>query len=872
MAEDDNAGIPGPPSPPDPDDQQTGPLSDDIASGAAFTYATPPRDPMPSHVGRYRIQRELGRGGMGMVYVGVRDDVDLKQRVAIKVIRRGMDTDDVLRRFAFERKVLSALNHPNIARLYDGGSTDDGRPYFAMELVEGLPIDRYCDRNKLSIDERLKLFRQVCSAVAYAHRNLVVHRDIKPANIIVTIDGVPKLLDFGIAKLLNPAVAMVTSDLTSPDLRIMTPEYASPEQVRGEQITTASDVYSLGVLLYELLTGHRPYHIKERVRAELERIICEEEPERPSTAVSRVDELPAEQPETGPTTVTPEAVSKARNARPDTLRRRLAGDLDNIVLMAMRKEPQRRYTSVERFVEDIERHQSGMPVSARPSSFSYRAVKFVRRNRAGIAVAALVALTVLGGLTSLWQYEAISAERARAEAAHAHAKAAEAQLEVAEAEAEMQRITAEERLSKLRHFVAFTLDDVDNALQRLEGGMEARRLLLTSAFEHLHAMAAEADDDPAMRRELAAGYTRMGNLLGGVRGPSMGDTEGALASFREALRLRLELLDQAPHDGELLEEVWSSRVYLGDVLRRSGDTAGAGREYHESLAVSVRLLGDPPSMPARRRQAVSLLYVGDALRDAGDHVGAMNHYEQSLALRRALLAEAPADATAQRDVSVGLGRIGAALVRRGDLSDAVTMYRESLELRQRLYEVEPDARTSRDFGRAAHQLCRVLLDLGETAEARRHLATYRTFAHQRAVDNPLDFRAQLDLMLAYDEAGRMLAERGDYEGALESYRTLQTLLNGLIERDTLNTLYPRELARSYAHIGRVLSISDRPAEAVSSYEEALSAMQRLSEQDPGDASLRIELEKLEADLGLLQSGARLQAPQRRDDAIDGQGG
>jgi serine/threonine protein kinase len=276
--------------------------------------------------------------------------------VALKIIKRGMDSEEIQRRFKAERQILATLAHPNIARLLDGGVTEDGLPYFVMEYIDGQPIDEYCDSHKLTTKERLELFRKVCSAVQYAHQNLVVHRDLKPGNILVGSDGEPKLLDFGIAKLLNPNLSPLSLPMTATMMQILTPEYASPEQVRGEPITTASDVYSLGVLLYELLTGHRPYQLKSRIPQEIERIICESEPLKPSTVITRVEEITTSDGASGQ--LTPESVSQKRDGKPDTLRKRLAGDIDNIVLKSLRKEPQRRYTSVEQFSEDIRRHRA----------------------------------------------------------------------------------------------------------------------------------------------------------------------------------------------------------------------------------------------------------------------------------------------------------------------------------------------------------------------------------------------------------------------------------------------------------------------------------------------------------------------------------
>ena len=328
---------------------------------------------------------------MGAVYLAVRADDQYQKQVAIKLIKRGMDTETILRRFRTERQILANLDHPNIAKLLDGGTTEEGLSYFIMDYVDGLPIDMYCDTQKLTTVERLRLFRTVCSAVAYAHQNRVVHRDLKPGNILVTAQGVVKLLDFGVAKLLNPEASSKTTGSTAAALRPMTPEYASPEQVRGSVITPASDIYSLGVLLYELLTGHRPYRVRSLTPQEIEHVICEEAPEKPSMVIGRVEEAPdRDRP------LTPASVSETREGQPEKLRRRLAGDLDTIVLMALRKEPERRYGSVEQFSEDIRRHLEGLPVIARKDAFWYRSAKFIKRNKAAVLAATLGAGIILG--------------------------------------------------------------------------------------------------------------------------------------------------------------------------------------------------------------------------------------------------------------------------------------------------------------------------------------------------------------------------------------------------------------------------------------------------------------------------------------------
>src|SRR5689334_12731142 len=325
------------------------------------------KDPMIGRrLGSYRIEREIGRGGMGAVYEASRADNEFNKRAAIKLVKRGMDTDFILRRFRKERQILAALDHPHIAGLLDGGTTEDGLPYFVMEFIEGQPLYSYCDSHQLNVNERLKLFRSICDAVHYAHQKQVVHRDIKPSNVLVTSEGVPKLLDFGIAKLLNPQIAGdITHDPTATAMRLMTPEYASPEQVQGAPTTPGTDVYSLGVLLYELLTGHRPYRLVNRAPHEIARVICEESPAPPSIIITRAEDLlPSLY--TGDETTTLKHLYSTRGGTLETIRRALIGDLDNIVMQALRKEPEWRYQTAADLRDDITRYLEGRPISDLP--------------------------------------------------------------------------------------------------------------------------------------------------------------------------------------------------------------------------------------------------------------------------------------------------------------------------------------------------------------------------------------------------------------------------------------------------------------------------------------------------------------------------
>jgi WD40 repeat protein/serine/threonine protein kinase len=354
-------------------------------------------------IGPYRVLREIGRGGMGVVYLAARADEQFIKLVAIKVVWLGANHREVIQRFRQERQILANLDHTNISRLLDGGTTEQGLPYVVMEYIAGTPITDYCDHHKLSITERLKLFSRACAAVQFAHQNLIIHRDLKPGNIMITDDGEVKLLDFGIAKLLRADLYSADLAVTQTGLPPMTPEYASPEQVRGDVVTTASDVYSLGVVLYELLTGHRPYKLASRSPLELERAICDTEPERPSAIINQIEYETGADGRSRPKR-TPEMVSQTREGKPDKLRARLRGDLDSITLKALRKEPQQRYQSVDQFSADIRRHLEGKAVQAQKATMAYRAGRFMRRHKVTATVAALFILMLIGGIiTTTWQ-------------------------------------------------------------------------------------------------------------------------------------------------------------------------------------------------------------------------------------------------------------------------------------------------------------------------------------------------------------------------------------------------------------------------------------------------------------------------------------
>ncbi|MCB1034030.1 MAG: serine/threonine protein kinase, partial [Acidobacteria bacterium] len=490
-------------------------------------------------LGPYRLLCPIGRGGMSTVYLAIRGDDEYRQRVAVKVLRRGVE-QEARHRLRTERQILAALEHPYIARLYFGDTTEDGLPFFAMEYVDGLRLDEYCRQHQLSVGERLDLFDKICSAVAYAHRNLVVHRDLKPGNILVTGDGTPKLLDFGIAKLLNPELIPPDTTPTAPWLRHLTPAYASPEQVRGASVSTASDVYSLGVLLYELLTGMVPIPVADLSPARIEQAVLEREPCRPSSTVTDDSSLDV-------------ALGWSSDLPPRTIRRRrrelrrlLAGDLDHILLKALRKEPGRRYSSVERLQEDLRRHQRGEAVRARRGNFRYRAGRFLKRHRWKAAALAIFCLTLLGFALAM----ASQAGRIRRQA-----------QEIAR-----ERDEARQEADKRQRVLSF-MERVFGRVGQIESkGQEVRAAeMLDVGLEMLE----DSREEPDVRADL---LVALGRNLAELR--RFGQAAGV---FREAYALRRQIFGE-------------DSLEAADVLRELGATSYHMARYQDAERQTAKAL------------------------------------------------------------------------------------------------------------------------------------------------------------------------------------------------------------------------------------------------------------------------------------------
>jgi eukaryotic-like serine/threonine-protein kinase len=722
-------------------------------------------------VGSYQIMGQIGVGGMGEVYRAFRADDEYKKQVAIKLVRAGQNSDFVVNRFKNERQILASLDHPNIARLLDGGTTENGVPYFVMELIEGHPIDEHCDAHKLPTTDRLKLFLQVCSAVQFAHQHLFIHRDIKPGNVLVTSDGVPKLLDFGIAKILEGSAVAAPFEPTLTMLRVLTPGYASPEQIKGEPVTTASDVYSLGVVLYELLAGHSPYRVASRTPHELSRAVCEFEPEKPSLAVRQTDAAQH---------TTPARVSAMSDGSPEKLSRRLSGDLDNIVLMALRKEPQRRYASVEQFAEDIRRHLEIMPVLARTDTFGYRTSKFVARHKIGLAAAALVSLSVLAGLAVTLQ----------------EARVAQRQAEIART----QTARAERRFNDVRKLANSLLFDLRDPIHELPGSIHVEKMLVDTGLLYLDSLAQEAESDPSLQLELAEAYKRVGNAQGTPYGTNLGDPIGALASYRKALRLRQTALKSNPHDIQEQIRLASNYRTIGSLLAKMGDLSGARDSVHQALGITEAVAQQNQDDPrAIKELGVDFLTLGDVEGNA----------------------------------------LGSAIIESPEL--ALQYHRKALEVNQRWIALQPSERLPQQ--QAAYDSDRIAADLiqcGRPAEAIQYANQAFTILQRMASSTEASSSAAIkedQLATTHSQIGNALLVSGNPRKAIAEFNAELAIFKYLSEADPGNAMGREELSSAYLDLGSAWIDFGRTRTGLEILQKGIEIAEQRSVTDPDFAGM-----------------------------------
>lgn len=828
-------------------------------------------------IDKYKITDKLGAGGMGAVFLAQRSDGAFEQKVALKLIKRGMDSDAILRRFFIERQILASLKHPNIAHVIDGGTTEEGLPFFVMEYVDGESITEYAGRNDLNLEERLKLFREICAAVSFAHSNLVIHRDLKPSNILVTEDGQVKLLDFGIAKLLKSETDAVT---TATQNFIFTPEYASPEQVKGEKLTTASDVYSLGVILYELLTGSRPYQTASQSIGDIIKAVCETEPQRPSSVglrpssfVSRSSSAEDENlTDRNEGQKTKDEIEKTEDRRPNTKDlRALRGDLDNIILKALRKEPERRYASVEQFSEDIRRHLEGLPVTASKDTWTYRASKFVQRNRVAVAAAGLVLLVLLGGLAAT-AYQASVARRERAK--------------------------AEQRFADVRQLANSFLFEFHDSIKDLSGATPARELVVKRAVEYLDKLAAESGNtqNVELQRELATAYERIGKIQGNSFFSNLGDTAGAMASYQKSLEIRQRLYQAQPANREIRHELASAYEGIGDMFYTDNDLSDGLRNYEEALKIRLPLVEAEPQnrkylhVLAELHTRTGLIKGTEGYANLGDTLGALSEHERAVAIAEKLVAVQP-DEDAQTLLAGDLIYLAMQQNAVGKSADALANGRKAVVMYETLAARNPNNAAIKEYLMTALTVLRYsLIDENLLPEAEKNARYVLAETEKAAAADPKDVNAQEDLSISYNDLARVLKDggktreaialheralqiiekinsgatsgelqttqiqtrrflalaqldAGDYSAALANFEQCAEASEKDLAKSPENARIKDDLAIAYTGMGSALSLLDQPVRADEFFTRAVSLAEETARQQPQNIRVQSRLAK-----------------------------
>ncbi len=742
-------------------------------------------------LGAYRILHEIGRGGMGAVYLAVRDDELYRKKVAIKVVKRGMDTTEVLSRFRYERQILANLDHPYIAGLYDGGTTHDGRPFFVMEFVEGQPVDAFCRERALSVEARCRLFVRICEAVAHAHRNLVVHRDLKPANIFVTPEGTPKLLDFGIAKLLGDGGG--DRETTAAMARHLTPDYASPEQVRGLAVTTATDVYSLGSVLYELLTGRRAHQITGGTPGEVERAVCETEILRPSVHAPHLD-----------------------------------ADLDNIVQMAMRKEPGRRYLSAEQFAEDIRRYLEARPVLARKDSLWYRTRRFARRRRYALGASAAILASLVCGVVI----------------AFSQAREARAARDVAISE----RQRAEERLAQIVNLSNYSLSDVYALMERLPGAIPARKEMLSAMLIFLENLSKQPGTDDRLKFALAKAYVRLGDLQGDPDSANIGDTAGALKSFQAASGL----LGQSPQVTAEKFEFWED---LQDKLAKIHTEMGERATARDILEKAIRVVESSPGAGRNPSPGKAELYLSLS-RNTFDLPRALELGIIALKEASASAQRTPGDTTVQILLSATNTQVGFVHWLMGDPEAAEAPYRECIRIREQLVRDHPEDILYRRYLKLSYEHFAALeggsdrVNLGHPEIARAYYRKAQPFEEAALADpqNSLakfDYASYLFKAASVDVPPAGLAESvAMLRKALANFESLDHAQPGLVRNE-------KALADTRRYLGHRLLAMGTYREALAEYTQAQDLYTRTRAHDPENQALLTGI--LQCEKGITQA-------------------
>jgi len=747
------------------------------------------------HLGAYEITGLLGQGGMGTVYRARRADGQFEHDVAIKVVRHDLESPVALERLRQERQILARLTHPAIARVMDGGTVGDGSggeiPYFVMELVDGAPITEYCDDHDLPLRDRLLLFRAACEAVAHAHQQLVVHRDLKPSNILITASGQPKLLDFGIAKLLEDHPAS-TAAQTSTGMHLLTPEYASPEQVRGDPVTAMTDVYSLGTILYELLTGQKAHRFETRSPVEISRVICTLEATKPSSAVGQTE---------------PRALRTSRE---------LKGDLDTIVLMALRKDPARRYRSVDQLAEDVSRYLDGLPVRARPDTIRYRTSKFVQRHRIGVGAATLVAATLVGAVV-------VTTREARARTLEAD--------------------RAQRQVEQLRRLSSTLLVDLHDAVADVPGATGARELIVVTAQRYLTALASDTGDDPSLQFELAESYRKIGDVQFNERQASLGNAAAALESYRRARALLVALVAREPRRADYHRALADTFARMAAVLATSDDRATARQTASSAVRAAEAAVALAPRDEATTLSLVGAYGVrGTSLMGDRDLPASLETFQKALSTAEQLRTRAN-DAHVTEALARAHENVAEVLSQMGNLTPAVEHARQAVTLLQGLARANQSGSSYRRHLIAAHGDLADLLgspvefSLGEWEAAEAEYRQALEVAESLAMADPRDAQAQLTVGMLSRKLGNVLTRRQPAEG-VKMHHMAVAILDRLLATAPQNVTYQRQQALNYLWMGDAQRrLGQRPA-AFKTVGKALEMQRAIMARDPARQTVR----------------------------------
>lgn len=732
--------------------------------------------------GHYRIVREIGSGGMGTVFLAERDDGVFTMQAALKIIRQSLADKAIIERFRRERQILAGLRHPNIAALLDGGVSDKDEPFLVMEYVEGESLIEYCEQQGLGIEERLRLFIKVCSAVAYAHRNLVVHRDIKPSNILITADGEPKLLDFGLAKAFES-----DAETTRTEMHAFTPAYASPEQILGESMTTATDQFSLGVVLFELITGEKPFHFEGKSFDEIIRSADSAKAKPPSQLISNHSQ-------------------------------RLSGDIDNIVLKCLRREPERRYDSVADLSNDIERFLDGRPVAARPSTFVYLASKFVARNKLAVGSAFVVIFAILSGLAvALWQAGVANAERDR----------------------------AQRRFVEVRQLTNSLLFEIAPKIDRLPGSTEAREMIVSRGLAYLSTLAAESSTDVELQAELAEAYQKIGDIQGNPSKPNLSDFAGAIESYEKSRSMLLPL-----------PQTRDNKLKLAAASRELARIRFAQREVEASLADSEAAIAAYEELLLEEPDSIDLAHSLIAAKiDRAYAYATNNQYDVALPLYNDILAKL--DTLPNDTESLRLKAITSAYLSNGLSWDGKQQLAEAENVKAVAFaeQLETTADTDTKVRRTTFEVYSLASSTFETVKNDVSLAFAEKaliVARKAADADPYDTQSKQDLARAISRKGILLTLIGKIEAGIEHLKESERTMLELVEREPRNTSYQDDLGTLYTRFGDAEKLRLNHNAALAAYRKSADVFGRLAASNENNLVAKRDYAQALKSVGLTQ--------------------